>query len=74
MSASTSARVGSAGCAPGLVAASAPAVTARRSAAAGSWPSASATTSAPTNASPAPVVSTGATAGGLARAISAPPR
>src|SRR5713101_7441819 len=55
--ASTSAAVGSEGCAPNLEAASAPAAQARRSASSGSRPSRSETTRQAVNASPAAVPS-----------------
>ena len=70
--ASTSAAVGSDGCAPNREAASAPAAQARSSASAGSRPSRSDTSRQAVNASPAPVPSTTSTSGGDARAISSP--
>src|ERR1019366_8137581 len=73
MMASTSAAVGSEGCAPGREAASAPAAQAHPSASERSLPCSSATTSAAQNASPAAVPSTALMRGGRARATSRPP-
>ena len=69
---STSAAVGSDGCAPGLDAAIAPAAQARRRASSRSRPSSRETTRQAVKASPAAVPSTAWTGGGAARATSTP--